>query len=212
MNYSIKGLYIITDKKLIPRENFVATVQSAIIGGADIVQLREKQTNTREIMELGKNLLEVTRRHNVPLIINDYVDIALELDADGVHLGENDPEISFARKKLGKDKIIGVSCYDSLERGEYAVERGADYIVFGTPYYTPTKPDRKPTPVETLVIARQMFPDVPIFAIGGITESNAEEIISTGVDGIASITAVFKEGSPGKNSEKLKKLLINHYE
>jgi thiamine-phosphate pyrophosphorylase len=118
MNQSINGLYIITDKKLIPRGNFVEIVEQAIMGGARIVQLREKQVNIKEIYELGGKLLEITRKHNVPLIINDYVDIAYELGADGVHLGENDPEIKFARKKLGDKKIIGVSCYNSIERGK----------------------------------------------------------------------------------------------
>jgi len=203
MNRSINGLYIITDKKLITREFFTEKVESAIKGGARIVQLREKQSNTREIYELGKKLLTITKKYNVPLIINDYVDIALELNTEGVHLGENDPDIKFARKKLGDDKIIGVSCYNSLERGAYAVEQGADYIVFGTPFYTPTKPDRKPTPIETLVEARKLFPGTPIFAIGGISESNAEEIINTGVDGIAAITSIFGEGSPEENAVKL---------
>jgi len=203
MNQSINGLYIITDKKLIPRENFTDKVEQAIRGGAKVVQLREKQVNTKEICELGRNILEITRKYNVPLIINDYVDIALELGADGVHLGENDPEIKFARMKLGKNKIIGVSCYDSLERGESAVEQGADYIVFGTPYYTPTKPDRKPTPIETLIEACRKFPNTTIFAIGGITEDNAQEIIDTGVDGIAAITSIFGEGSPEENASKL---------
>ena len=209
MNHCINGLYIITDKKLIPRENFAQKVEQAIIGGARVVQLREKQFNTREILELGSSLLKITRKYNVPLIINDYVDIALELDADGVHLGETDPEIKFARKKLGDDKIIGVSCYDSIERGEYAVSQGADYIVFGTPYYTPTKPDRKPTPLETLNEARKKFADKVMFAIGGITESNAGEIVDTGVDGIAAITSIFGNGSPEENAKKLSKFFIN---
>jgi len=203
MNQSINGLYIITDKKLIPRENFAEIVEQAIMGGASIVQLREKQVNTKEIYELGSKLLEITRKHNVPLIINDYVDIALELGADGVHLGENDPEIKFARKKLGDKKIIGVSCYNSIERGQYAIDHGADYIVFGTPFYTPTKPGRKPTSIQILKEARKKFADTVIFAIGGITENNAQEIIDTGVDGIAAITSIFRKGSPEENAKKL---------
>jgi len=203
MNNSINGLYIITDKKLISRQFFAEKVESAIKGGARIVQLREKQTDTREIYELGKKLLTITKKYNVPLIINDYVDIALELNTEGVHLGENDPNIKFARKKLGNNRIIGVSCYNSLERGAYAVEQGADYLVFGTPFYTPTKPYRKPTPIETLVEACKLFPGTSIFAIGGITENNAEEIINTGVDGIAAITSIFGEGSPEENAIKL---------
>ncbi len=203
MNHSLNGLYIITDKKLIPREKFTEKVEQAIIGGARIVQLREKQVNTREIYELGGKLLEITRKYNVPLIINDYVDIALELGADGVHLGENDPEIKFARKKLGDNKIIGVSCYNSIKRGEYAVSQGADYIVFGTPYYTPTKPDREPTPIEILIEANKKFRNTTVFAIGGITGDNAKEIIDTGVDGIAAITSIFGNGQVEDNARKL---------
>jgi len=203
MNQSINGLYIITDKKLIPRGNFVEIVEQAIMGGARVVQLREKQVNIKEIYELGSKLLEITRKHNVPLIINDYVDIAYELGADGVHLGENDPEIKFARKKLGDKKIIGVSCYNSIERGQYAIDHGADYIVFGTPFYTPTKPDRQPTSIEILKEARKKFSDTVVFAIGGITENNAQEIIDTGVDGIAAITSIFGKGSPEENAKKL---------
>jgi thiamine-phosphate pyrophosphorylase len=203
MNQSINGLYIITDKKLIPRENFAKMVEQAIRGGARVVQLREKQVNIKEIYELGSKLLEITRKYNVPLIINDYVDIACEIGADGVHLGENDPEIKFARKKLGDNKIIGVSCYNSIERGQYAINHGADYIVFGTPYYTPTKPDREPTSIETLIEAKKKFSETTVFAIGGITENNAQEIIDTGVDGIAAITSIFENGSPEENAKKL---------
>ena len=211
MNHSLNGLYIITDKKLIPRGNFTGIVEQAVRGGARIVQLREKQPNTREIIDLGAKLLEITSKYNVPLIINDYVDIALELGADGVHLGETDPEIRFARKKLGDDKIIGVSCYNSIERGEYAVSQGADYIVFGTPYYTPTKPDREPTNIETLIEACQKFTDIPVFAIGGITENNAGEIIDTGVDGIAAITSIFGNGNVEENTRKLSRFFTRDF-
>jgi len=203
MKQTINGLYIITDKKLIPRENFTEIVEQAIRGGAGIVQLREKQINIKEIHELGTNLLKITKKYDVPLIINDYVDIACEIGADGVHLGENDPDIKFARRKLGENKIIGVSCYNDLERGQYAVENGADYIVFGTPYYTPTKPEREPTSLETLIEAKKKFADTTVFAIGGISENNAKEILETGVDGIAAITSIFGNGSPEENAKKL---------
>ena len=203
MKQLLNGLYIITDKKLIPRENFIENVEQAIRGGAKVVQLREKQVNIKEIHDLGTKLLEITRKYGVPLIINDYVDIACEIDSDGVHLGENDPDIKFARRKMGDDKIIGVSCYNDIERGQYAVENGADYIVFGTPYYTPTKPDREPTSLEILIEANKRFTETPVFAIGGITENNAQEILDTGVDGIAAITSIFGNGSPEKNAEKL---------
>jgi len=191
MGFHLHGLYVITDKNLIERENFFSTVESAIKGGAKIVQLREKNTKMNEIISLGKNLLKITNKYNVPLIINDFPEVACEIAADGVHLGKDDPDIKTARKILGNDKIIGASCYNRIEHGTNALRDGADYIVFGTPYQTPTKPGRKSTPIETLYEARRKFRNIPIFAIGGINKSNARTIINTGVDGIAVITSVF---------------------
>ena len=210
MNYAINGLYIITDKKLIDRKFFLETVESAIKGGAGIVQLREKDSNKDEIVRLGKELLNVTKKYYIPLIINDYPEIAKEIGADGVHLGENDPDVKTARKIIGDGKIIGVSCYGQIERGDRAVKDGADYIVFGTPYYTPTKPDRKPTRIETLLEARKRFSKTPIFAIGGIDVSNADEILDTGVDGIAVITSIFGSDNPEESAKMLSSKIRNH--
>jgi thiamine-phosphate pyrophosphorylase len=194
MREKLKGLYVITDKKLIPRERFIETVEKAIKGGANIVQLREKDTPPEEVISLGRELLKLTRKYDIPLIVNDSPEIAKEIGADGVHLGETDPSISYSRKVLGSKAIIGVSCYGSIERGEKAEKEGADYIAFGTPFFTPTKPDRKPTPLEILVEAKRRIKSIPVFAIGGITPENAHTIVKTGVDGIAVITGVF--GSP----------------
>ena len=202
----LSGLYIITDKNLIDREYFLKIVESALKGGANLVQLREKDTDKKEILMLGKKLLSLTKKYYVPLIINDYPEVAYEIGADGVHLGENDPDIITARKILGDDKIIGVSCYNQIDRADNAVRDGADYIVFGTPYNTPTKPDRDPTPIETLLEARNRFRDIPIFAIGGINETNAEAILNTGVDGIAVITGVFGSSDPEKSAQRLSSL------
>ena len=210
MKASISGLYIITDKKLIDRENFLNKVESALKGGAKLVQLREKNTDKKEILLLGKKLLGITKKYYVPLIINDYPEIAHEIGADGVHLGQNDPDVKTARKILGNNKIIGVSCYNQIERGVNAVTEGADYIVFGTPYYTPTKPEREPTSLETLLEARDKFRDIPIFAIGGINESNAETIVNTGVDGIAVITGIFGSEDPEKSARSLSSLFTHH--
>lgn len=203
MSFILKGLYVITDKKLIDRLTFEKTVEKTLKGGAKIVQFREKNTPENELLEIGKNLLEITKKYNVPLIINDSPEIAKEVDADGVHLGENDPDILHARRILGENKIIGVSCYGEIKRGLGAVKKGADYLVFGTPYYTPTKPDRKPTPFETIIKARSLFRNIPIFAIGGINASNAKEVIKTGVDGIAVITSVFSSRDPEESSREL---------
>ena len=203
MNKRLKGLYVITDKKLIPRDRFVSTVEEAIRGGASVVQLREKDTPEDEIIELGKSLLKVTAKYGVPLIINDSSELAKEIGADGVHLGKEDPAVAHAREVLGRDKIIGVSCYGKIERGLNAERDGADYVAFGTPFYTPTKPDREPTSFDVLREAVSKIKTIPIFAIGGIYPENAGAVLETGVDGIAVITAVFGADDPGKAAREL---------
>ena len=201
--YILKGLYVITDKKLIPRDRFIETVEKVIRGGAKIIQLREKDTPEEEIIRLGKELLKITRKYGIPLIINDSPKLAVEVGADGVHLGKDDPGIIEARRLLGSEVIIGVSCYGEIERGLRAEREGADYVAFGTPFFTPTKPDRKPTPLEVLKEAKRKIKTIPIFAIGGITKENAQSVLETGVDGIAVITAVFSSPNPEEAARSL---------
>lgn len=203
MQYQIKGLYVITDEKLIPRKTFVETVEKAIKGGAKMVQLREKESSSEEILRLASELLKLTRRYNVPLIINDYIDIAREIGAEGVHLGQHDTPLAEARRALGGAAIIGVSCYSGIERGIEAQKEGADYLAFGTPFFTPTKPDRRPTSFEILKEAKRVITKIPIFAIGGITTQNVASVLETGVDGIAVITSVFSSSDPEKVSRQL---------
>lgn len=203
MKNNLTGLYVITDKKLIKRAGFIETVEKSIKGGARIVQLREKDTPQNEILILGRELLKLTRRYDVPLIINDSPELAKEIGADGVHLGGGDTSIKNARAILGDEIIIGVSCYNQIERGLNAVQNGADYVVFGTPYYTPTKPEREPTSIEVLKEAVYVISQIPIFAIGGITKENASEILGTGVDGIAVITSVFGSPDPENAAREL---------
>jgi len=203
MKYQIRGLYVITDEKLIPRERLVETVEKAIKGGAKVIQLREKESSSGEILRLAQELLRLTRRYEVPLIINDHLEIARNIGAEGVHLGQHDASLSEARRILGSEAIIGVSCYGSIERGIEAQKGGADYLAFGTPFFTPTKPDREPTSFEILREAKRVIPNVPIFAIGGITPLNVASVLETGVDGIAVITSVFGSSDPEKASRQL---------
>ena len=200
------GLYLITDQKLIPRERFAETVEAAVRGGASILQLREKDTPHDEVIGLGKKLLGITSRYGIPLIINDSPELAAEIGADGVHLGEGDAGISHARSVLGEGAIIGVSCYGKMERGLEALAEGADYVAFGTPYNTPTKPGRTPTPFEVLREAAARIKGVPVFAIGGITAENAEDVLDTGVSGIAVITSVFGAADPEKAARELRQI------
>jgi len=205
MRYLLKGLYVITDKKLIPRDGFIETVEKVIAGGAKIVQLREKDTPQEEIIRLGKGLLEATKKYGIPLIINDSPELAKEVGADGVHLGKDDPPISQARRLLGGEAIIGVSCYGEIERGLEAQDMGADYVAFGTPFFTPTKPERLPTSLEVLREAKRKI-RIPIFAIGGINTENAPSVLETGIDGIAVITSVFGSPDPEKVARDLASL------
>ncbi len=203
MIYSLKGLYIITDKRLIPRDRFIEIVEKSIRGGAKIVQFREKDTPEEEIIKLGKGLLEITRRYKIPLIINDSPELAKEIGADGVHLGKDDSEVFSARRLLGSEAIIGVSCYGEIERGLWAKREGADYVAFGTPFFTPTKPDRGPTSFEVLREAKRRITGIPVFAIGGINIENAQSVLETGVDGIAVITYIFGSPDPEKAARDL---------
>jgi len=207
MQYELKGLYLITDKRLISRENFVETVERSIQGGAQIVQIREKDTPKNELVQLGKRLLRITGKRKVPLIVNDSPILAKEIGADGVHLGESDASIAEAREILGKKAIVGISCYGQIERGLMAEWRGADYAVFGTPYRTPTKPGREPTPLGVLREAVDKIKSIPIFAIGGITPENASEVLETGVDGIAVITSVYGSPDPKSAAEQLSSIV-----
>lgn len=209
MKYLLSGLYVITDKTLIPRDSFIKTIEKTLIGGAKIVQLREKDTPEEEIIRLGKGLHEITRKYGVPLIINDSPLLAKEIGADGVHLGDDDSPIAEARKLLGSEAIIGVSCYGKIERGLQAEKAGAHYVAFGTPFFTPTKPERKPTQFEVLREAKRKITRIPIFAIGGINAENARSVLETGVDGIAVITSVFGSSDPEKASRDLASLFID---
>lgn len=203
MGFKLKGLYVITDEKLIPRGSFLETVEKALAGGANVVQLRDKTSPPSEIVSVGRELLGITGRYGAPLIINDSPDLMMEIGADGVHLGEDDPNVIPTRKKLGNGAIIGVSCYGSVPRGIHAERMGADYVVFGTPWATPTKPDREPTPFETLVEAKTAVTGIPIFAIGGIFAHNAAEVLETGVDGVAVITGVFGSDDPKRAAREI---------
>lgn len=202
MSFDLCGLYAVTGGKLTPENRFAGTVEAAIKGGAKIIQLREKGASESEVVRKGKAALEVTVKYGVPLIINDSPEIAKQTGADGVHLGGGDGTVEEARKLLGGGAIIGVSCYGEIERGVEAQKRGADYAAFGTPYFTPTKPDRKPAPLKVLREAKERL-KIPVFAIGGITVENAAEVLETGVDGIAVITAVFGAGDVEEAARQL---------
>jgi thiamine-phosphate pyrophosphorylase len=186
----LRGLYAITDTKLIPRDRFVETVEASVRGGATMVQLREKDTPREEFIRLARALLPVTRRYRVLLIINDHPSIAKEIGADGVHVGREDPPVAEARALLGPEAIIGASCYGEVTRAVTAEQDGADYVAFGTPFPSPTKTKRTDISLGIFQEVKRQV-NVPVFAIGGITVANARQVIDAGADGIAVVSGVF---------------------
>lgn len=185
-----RGLYAVTDPALIPPQHMVAQVRATLAGGAVLVQYRDKRSDAAGRRRLAAALLALCRAAGVPLIINDDVDLAAELGADGVHLGRDDAALATARARLGPGALIGVSCYDDYERAVAAVAGGADYIAFGRFFASATKPAAVQADVELLRRARREL-RVPVAAIGGITAANGATLIEAGADLLAVIHGVF---------------------
>ncbi len=202
----LRGLYVITDPHLIPRERWAATVEAAVSNGARIVQLREKDIPPEEVARLGRDLLVVTRRHGALLLINDYPEVARDIGADGVHVGREDTSVEAARALLGPQAIIGASCYGEIDRAVAAERAGADYVAFGTPFPSVTKPPTgAPRPERSLDLFRQARQrvTVPVFAISGITLANAPQVLAAGADGLAVVSAVFAAPDVGAAARAL---------
>ncbi len=185
-----RGLYAITDALLIPDDRLALTVEQAILGGARLIQYRDKSTDPIRRLAQARALNAVCRRHEVPLIVNDDVELAARAGAAGVHVGQGDPAFAHARARLGKDALIGVSCYDRLDLALAAADEGADYVAFGAFFPSPTKPTEIRAPVELLRAARATL-RVPVVAIGGITPDNAPLLLEAGADALAVISGVF---------------------
>ncbi len=167
-------------------------MEAAIEGGATAVQYRDK-TSTDSMREQQANeLAQLCRRRGTPLIVNDDVELARRVGATGVHLGRDDPSLAQARHVLGPMSIIGVSCYDELERALAAAEGGADYVAFGSFYPSPTKPAAVRAEVELLQAARKRL-RIPIVAIGGITPENGGALVAAGADALAVIQGLFAQ-------------------
>ncbi|HEY9446202.1 MAG TPA: thiamine phosphate synthase [Burkholderiales bacterium] len=189
MSTRITGLYAITPD-LCDTDVLCGKVDAALAGGARVVQYRNKTAAPALRREQASRLLALCNAHRVPLIVNDDLALALEIGADGVHLGKDDGAVAPARTQLGGTRLLGVSCYDSVERGVAAVALGADYVAFGSVYPSRVKPDAVRAGMEVFTAARQHL-SVPIVAIGGITLQNADELVAAKVDAVAVISALF---------------------
>jgi thiamine-phosphate pyrophosphorylase len=184
------GLYAITPECPKTGSPLREQVAQAISGGARLIQYRDKGNDTRKRLRESLSLLAVCRSAAVPFIVNDDLDLAVAIGADGVHLGRNDADPQEARRRLGEKAIIGISCYDRLERAVYAQEIGADYAAFGRFFPSATKPLAVQAAPELLRLARQRLP-IALVAIGGITPENGSALIAAGADMLAGIGAIF---------------------
>ena len=203
-SFIIKGLYAITPD-MADLNTLVHKTQLALEGGAFMVQYRSKKQDHAVKMQQCAAILRLCREYGVPCIVNDDVEMCRILEADGVHLGENDDNIAEVRRILGEDAIIGSSCYDQLDRAKQAQKEGATYVAFGAVFPTPTKPN---APRATLALLREAKREIhiPIVAIGGITVNNAHDVIEAGVDAIAVITSLFEAKTIKETAETFLKM------
>ncbi|AAK78475.1 thiamine-phosphate pyrophosphorylase [Clostridium acetobutylicum] len=181
-------LYLVTDRKVLKERDLYKSIEEAIKGGVTLVQLREKEMSTLDFYESALKLKKITETYKIPLIINDRIDIALAINADGVHIGQSDMPLIKARELLGKDKIIGVSAH-SIEEALEAERNGATYLGVGAIYNTSTKGDAQAVSLEELKNIKNSV-KIPVVGIGGINEENANKVIETGVDGISVISGI----------------------
>jgi len=184
-------LYLVTDRNILAGRDLLKSIEEAIDGGATLVQLREKDVSTLEFLNIALKVKAITDKHNIPLIINDRLDIALAADAAGLHIGQEDLPLKIARKLLGYTKIIGVSTSNVNEAIE-AENGGADYIGVGAMFPTDTKKDADSVTLEELHRIKNSI-SIPVVAIGGINKSNIKSVINAGADGAAVISAVLGE-------------------
>ncbi len=187
------GLYVITDGASTDSGQLSERVARAVAAGAAAVQYRDKSADAGRRLQEARALVEICRAAGVPLIVNDDVELAAQAEADGVHLGRDDGDIGRARRRLGRGALIGVSCYNELERARHGAAAGADYLAFGRFFPSATKPDAVQANPELLSTARRTLA-LPLVAIGGITPENGGPLIAAGADLLAVIHGVF--GAP----------------
>lgn len=195
-------LYAVTDRYWLGERTLHDVVKESLDGGVTFVQLREKHLDQEHFLEEAKDLKALCREYGVPFVINDNVEIAMEMDADGVHVGQSDMEAGDVRAKLGPDKIIGVSA-QTVEQAVLAEKRGADYLGVGAVFPTSSKDDAEDVSYETLKAICQAV-SIPVIAIGGITQENVKKLAGSGICGIAVISAIYGQKEIRTAAESLK--------
>lgn len=197
-------LYLVTNREIMSSKSIEKSVEEAIKGGCTIVQLREKDISSKEFYNIAKKLRKITDKYKVPFIINDRVDIAIAVNADGVHIGQSDLSLKNVRKLIGKDKIIGVSC-GNLKEAKKALKKGADYLGVGSVFPTKTKNDAKDIGVESLKKIIKNIP-LPIIAIEGINKENIVKLRDLNLAGVAVISAIIAQKNVKNSAEQIKKI------
>lgn len=188
MNFPSSGLYAITQTEGKNTQQIIKDVESALKGGAKVIQYRDKRSIDK--IQLAKHLLLICKKFKVPLLINDDAELASNIGADGVHIGRDDGGIKAARSILGPNAIIGISCYDDINTAIQAEKDGVDYIAFGRFFPSNSKPLALPAHIETLIAAKDLI-NIPIVAIGGILPSNGLTLLDAGADLLAVIGGIF---------------------
>ena len=194
-------LYLVTDSTGLTEALFLEKIERALKGGVTMVQIREKDKSTREYMELGKKVHEITRKYGVPLIVDDRIDVAMAIGAEGVHLGQSDMPVDIARKIVGDKMIIGATT-KTVEQAKIACEQGADYLGVGAIYPTTTKVKTVLTSVDTLKDICRAVP-IPANAIGGLNSSNLQILKGASIAGICVVSAIMKSEDPEKAARDL---------
>lgn len=186
----LKGLYAITDENLLDEENFKQSVEFALQGGSRIIQYRDKSQNQNKRLRQATLLRTLCTQYHTTCIINDDIELALAVHADGVHLGRDDVSITQARQILGENSIIGISCYNNLDLARIAEKNQANYVAFGAMFSSPTKPEASDASPLLIASAKKQL-SIPVCAIGGITEDNITQVINHGADMAAVISCLF---------------------
>ena len=195
------SLYLVTNRDKLTDEEFFQTVEQSLKGGVSLVQLREKTAPAREVIQIAKKLKKLCHSYNVPLLVDDRVDIALAADLDGVHLGNDDMDVADARKILGDEKIIG-STAKNLEWAISEEKKGADYLGVGAIFETKTHVKTKRTSVETLKEINDNI-TIPTVAIGGLNYENIDILKNSGASGVSVVRAIMDSKNPYEDSKKL---------
>ena len=195
-------LYAVTDRSWLHGRTLKEQVKEALDGGVTFLQLREKQIDSELFLQEAQELKELCKQYQVPFVINDDVELALKVDADGVHVGQSDMEAGDVRKKLGKDKIIGVSA-QTVEQAVMAEKHGADYLGVGAVFPTSSKDDAQEVDYETLKAICQAV-QIPVIAIGGINTQNVDRLKGSGICGVAVISAIFAQDDIKEAAKELK--------